>query len=136
MRKESQFRAYAEHLASRAEKNENNFLDDLAYTLCERRSRLPWGCVVVAATKSELVEKLGAPSIKAVRQFIDVTRLAFVFTGQGAQWWGMGRELLTYPAFSSVLEKADAAVKKLGASWSLLGKSYLKPLLSGGFAKI
>jgi acyl transferase domain-containing protein len=117
--------AYAEHLASCTEKNEIGFLDDLAYTLCERRSRLPWGCFVVATTKEEIVEKLRAPSLKAIKQLSDVPRLAFVFTGQGAQWWGMGRELLIYPVFLSVLERADAAVKKLGASWSLLGKSTL-----------
>jgi acyl transferase domain-containing protein len=114
--------AYAEHLASREEMNEDGFLDDLAYTLCERRSRLPWGCFVVAASKNEIVEKFKAPSLKAIRQFNDIPRLAFVFTGQGAQWWRMGRELLVYPEFVHVLERADAAVKKLGASWSLLGK--------------
>lgn len=115
--------AYAEHLASRVEEDEDGFLDDLAYTLCERRSRLPWSCFVVAATKNEIIEKLKAPSLKAIRQFHDVPRLAFIFTGQGAQWWGMGRQLLTYPVFTNALEKADAAVRNLGASWSLLGKS-------------
>jgi acyl transferase domain-containing protein len=114
--------ACAEYLASRDEKNEDGFLDDLAYTLCERRSRFPWGCCVVATTKNEIVEKFSGPLLKPTRQFSNIPRLAFVFTGQGAQWWRMGRELLVYPVFVQVLERADAAVKKLGASWSLLGK--------------
>ena len=44
----------------------------------------------------------------------------FVFTGQGAQWWGMGRALLgKEPVFRAMIERIDAMLRHL-ASWSLL----------------
>jgi acyl transferase domain-containing protein/NADPH:quinone reductase-like Zn-dependent oxidoreductase len=44
-----------------------------------------------------------------------------VFTGQGAQWYAMGRELITtYPVFGASIKEADAILKDLGADWSLM----------------
>ncbi|QDV67061.1 Phthiocerol synthesis polyketide synthase type I PpsC [Rosistilla carotiformis] len=44
----------------------------------------------------------------------------FVFTGQGAQWWGMGRELLARePIFRAMIQRIDALLQPL-AGWSLL----------------
>ncbi len=49
-------------------------------------------------------------------------KLAFVFSGQGPQGPGMGRELLaTEPTFRAVLERADERVREL-AGWSLLAE--------------
>ncbi|NUP51489.1 MAG: type I polyketide synthase [Catenulispora sp.] len=46
--------------------------------------------------------------------------LAFVYTGMGPQWWGMGRQLLeTNPVFRSAVERCDAALSRL-ADWSLM----------------
>lgn len=46
--------------------------------------------------------------------------LVFVFTGQGAQWWAMGQELLERePVFRAVLEEIDTYLKPL-AGWSLI----------------
>ena len=46
--------------------------------------------------------------------------LVFVFTGQGAQWWAMGQELITRePVFRAVLEEIDTYLKPL-AGWSLI----------------
>ncbi len=46
--------------------------------------------------------------------------LVFVFTGQGAQWWAMGQELLERePVFRAVLEEIDTYLKPL-SGWSLI----------------
>lgn len=114
---------YAEHLAQRKEVGEEVFLDNLSYTLCSRRSMLPWKSFLVADSLADLVEKVAATRQKPVRASIKPLRLAFVFTGQGAQWFAVGRELAqVYPLFQRRLQHADAFVKNLGANWSLVGK--------------
>ncbi len=47
------------------------------------------------------------------------TRLVFVFTGQGPQWWAMGRQLLARePVFARTVDAIDARFRAL-AGWSL-----------------
>lgn len=47
-------------------------------------------------------------------------RLAFVFSGNGPQWWGMGRELLAAdPVFRAEIEAIDAIFAPL-AGWSIV----------------
>jgi acyl transferase domain-containing protein len=101
-----------------------NFLDDLAYTLAERRSVFSWRAAIPATSRSQLIDSLSPESIKFTKAPKDVV-LGFVFTGQGAQWCGMGRELIaTYPVFRDSLVRADKHLKVHGAPWSLLGKFY------------
>lgn len=48
------------------------------------------------------------------------SNVVFVFSGQGPQWWAMGRELLQHDAaFRKVIERCDAELSK-HADWSLL----------------
>ncbi|KAH8701065.1 hypothetical protein BGW36DRAFT_339021 [Talaromyces proteolyticus] len=113
--------AYAEHLAKRKEDDEETFLDNLAYTLCNRRSMLAWKSFLVADSLPDLVSKVAATRQTPVRPLLHALRTAFVFTGQGAQWFAMGRELgKVYPVFQQRLKHADLFVKNLGADWSLL----------------
>lgn len=59
---------------------------------------------------------------KAVKS-IKSPSIGFVFTGQGAQWFAMGRELMIYDVFRINIEGADKYLRDLGSSWSLIGKS-------------
>ncbi|KAB5549432.1 thiolase-like protein [Coniochaeta sp. 2T2.1] len=74
-------------------------LASLSYTLGCRRSIFSWRRAVVAS-----------PS----------TNLTFVFTGQGAQWFGMGRQLLDSSAcFRASIAASDEMLTTLGADWAL-----------------
>ena len=92
---------------------------DLAYNLFKRRSIMQWRYSFVAGSHQEfmigLSQKILATKVSENR------RVVFVFTGQGAQWAGMGRELLnTHSKFAESLMKSDALLQGMGASWSLV----------------
>lgn len=58
-----------------------------------------------------LLARETAKDTKAPRQ----RKLAFVFSGQGSQWWGMGRELMQQePTFLASLEACDAIFRRHG----------------------
>ena len=60
------------------------------------------------------------PSRPATRPAGAAPRVAFVFCGQGPQWFGMGRELLaSEPVFREVVTQCDGLLRPL-AGWSLL----------------
>lgn len=100
-------------------KEEEKYLADLSHTLASKRTNFPWRTTVKAESLEQLKEVL-ASAPAAVRIGTDNGRLALVFTGQGAQWAGMGRELIAgYPVFLKSLEDADAYLKGLGSSWSV-----------------
>lgn len=97
-------------------------LADLAYTLTQRRSQFAWRTVVSADSVDELRSALKEPTLSPSQASLaKVPRLGFVFTGQGAQWHAMGRELIAaYPVFRQALEDADKHVKSLGSPWSVI----------------
>jgi amino acid adenylation domain-containing protein len=103
-------------------------LHDIAVNAAERRSHHNYRLALVAHSKEELLKELAAfakeePSARTVSGRVltgQNPHLAFVCSGQGPQWWGMGRQLLSEePAFRSTIERCDAIVKSLGP-WSLL----------------
>ncbi|KAK7700142.1 Type I Iterative PKS [Diaporthe eres] len=101
-------------------KERNSFLDDLAFTLSERRSHLQWKTHFIASSLEELQTALVADNTTLpTRPSSRKPRLGFVFTGQGAQWARMGMDLMQYPVFRDSVEAADRFLQdQLGCTFS------------------
>ncbi|VBB80680.1 Putative polyketide synthase [Podospora comata] len=109
---------YAKALgAAHSAKTDSHYLSNLSYTLASRRSHLDFRSFAVASTLSELTEKLskGLPKIK--RSARQDNNLVWVFTGQGAQWSAMGRELLGNPVFDKSVQASQVYLANLGCAW-------------------
>ena len=96
--------------------NEQDFLDDFAYTI-SKRSQFPWKSFALASSLSEAIQSLQALP-KPIRAR-NVPRVGFIFTGQGAQWYAMGRELLSYPVFERSIADASSYMQSIGSPWCL-----------------
>ena len=99
---------------------------DVAGTLALRRSHLDHRLVVAAQSAEAAVSALRAVAAGETSDAVisgrrtSGRRLAFVFTGQGAQWWGMGRGLLRQdPLFRETVERCDQLFSQR-SGWSLL----------------
>jgi acyl transferase domain-containing protein len=82
---------------------------ELIYTLTNRRSKLPWRLAIPTRDTNETSVALR----KAQIQRIDARppRLGFIFTGQGAQWFAIGRGLIeAYPEYARAIEDAETRV--------------------------
>lgn len=114
----------ADYVRAKQELNEELDLDSLAHTLDTRRSMFAWRAAVTASNTSELLQALQYPSRKPLHSRGE-PRIGFVFNGQGAQWYAMGRELFAYPAFRQAMGEANQVLKGYGAPWSLIGNYLL-----------
>lgn len=103
--------------------NEDDFLHDLAHTLGERRTRFSFTVAVHSRSKLDLAASLRDAMLSVTPKPKNVA-LALVFTGQGAQWFAMGRELFArFPVFAQSIAAAATQLKALGADWDLKGES-------------
>ncbi|KAG8169993.1 hypothetical protein KVR01_000738 [Diaporthe batatas] len=94
------------------------YLADLAHTLALARSGLAWKGSCLAESAAELVEQLSTGLDEHVtRDPRKHPRIAFVFTGQGAQWAGMGVEMLGRPVFMAAIAKSASILRELGCDW-------------------
>lgn len=100
----------------------DHLLPDLAYTLSEKRSKLPWRSFALGHSTIDLRKTLISPQlVSQATSTRDNPRVGFVFTGQGVQYSQMGLQLLEYPVFERSLKDASKWMTSLGSSWSLIG---------------
>jgi myxalamid-type polyketide synthase MxaE and MxaD len=101
---------------------------DVIHSACLRREHHDHRLAVIARTAAEARGRLEAfvagessPDLLSGRKTPGRrSKLAWVFSGQGPQWWGMGRQLLQRePVFRAAVERIDGLLKPL-AGWSLL----------------
>ncbi|OTA58590.1 ketoacyl-synt-domain-containing protein [Hypoxylon sp. EC38] len=116
---------YSTYVSKRVDVVSGNIMEDLAYTLGCRRTKTQWTASVVARSPEDLALKLGRlGSVDFIRASDDkATKVAFIFGGQGAQWFAMGRELLSFDIFlDSIMEATSYLQAQEGCSFSLLGE--------------
>jgi acyl transferase domain-containing protein/NADPH:quinone reductase-like Zn-dependent oxidoreductase/acyl carrier protein len=103
-------------------------LADLGYTLARRRTHHAHRAAMVATTRADLEQKLrqvvegdanGLLAVARPRTARNGAKLAFVFTGMGSQYYGMGANLVERePAARSIFDLCDQVWRPL-AGWSL-----------------
>jgi acyl transferase domain-containing protein len=93
-------------------------LRQLAHTLITRRTLFPWRSFAIVG---------GGPGVDKAKIGEEATRsdssklgIAYVFTGQGAQYTGMGKQLLVYQVFADTLRAIGVVYKSLGAQWHVI----------------
>lgn len=102
--------------------SEHDLLDNLVYTLGQRRTVFSWRVALPVSSIAHLSSVLQSPQSKPKKALSGDRKIGFVFTGQGAQWFAMGRELIAaYPVFKSAIMECDRYLQEAGAEWSLLG---------------
>lgn len=129
MRLATAFNPHLSHMGSAMSIDEANvYLENLAYTLAARRSLFPWRSFATTASVIGL-QDLPTKLSKPVRSK-DSPSLCYVFTGQGAQFAGMSKELLAFPVFTNSLLRSEMYLRDMQCPWSLLGMfSFLFRLL-------
>lgn len=113
-----QLQAHAEFWKQRMPNEVDDTLPDVAYTLAGYRSPLAWKSFAIVESSSQLLE-LEAMASEPSLGVREAPRLGIVFTGQGAQWSGMARELLDVPVFEASIHCSQTYLDKLGCTWSL-----------------
>ncbi len=94
-------------------------LADFCYSAAIGRNHFSQRVSIVAENLQDLQDKLAIASQDGVTAGIargnvgeSVPRIAFLFTGQGSQYVGMGRELYeTQPTFRSVIDRCDVVAQ-------------------------
>ncbi|MGQ4402732.1 SDR family NAD(P)-dependent oxidoreductase, partial [Streptomyces hayashii] len=116
-------RAQARRLADHLETHPELSLADAAFSLATTRARFDHRAVVVAGSVAEAREQLASVESQAVVP----GRVGVLFTGQGSQRVGMGRELCAaFAVFAEAFDEVCAAVDRE------LGRSLKELVFDGG----
>ncbi|KAL8902296.1 MAG: hypothetical protein Q9207_004780 [Kuettlingeria erythrocarpa] len=96
----------------------------IANELACRRSLLPWRQYFVTSSGEELFSEINLIQHTATRVSRQLAPV-FIFTGQSAQWHGMGRELFQrFTSFRQSLSDSEKILREFGSSWLLTDALY------------
>ncbi|KAJ5385628.1 Acyl transferase/acyl hydrolase/lysophospholipase [Penicillium concentricum] len=100
--------------------DDDQLLRNLAHTLSEKRTHFSWRSFANATSLAELLERLteGPKFVRHVRPS-KIPILGFIFTGQGAGWAGMGKELLRFPVFCDSFDDANCYLRSIGNKYDI-----------------
>lgn len=102
-------------------KSGEDVLQDIAFTLNERRTHFSWKSYALLSSLSDFAN-LTESLPKVTKTPSSPARIGFVFTGQGAQWPRMGLELLRWPLFERSLAQSQEMLTAMGCQWKLVGE--------------
>lgn len=109
---------------------------DICYTAALKRDHFKQRLAIAGGSRDELVAVIekylaGEPGFgfaEATELPETPEKLAFVFSGMGTQWIGMGKELYARePLFTAAMDRCDAALAAY-TGWSLVDKLYTNPV--------
>ena len=110
-------------------------LSDLAWTASVGRAHFPHRAAMpfrdAASLRAALQDLADAPEEPDAPEPRAPSKIAFLYTGQGSQWPGMGQALYeTEPVFRAVLDRCDAALRQARGA-SLLDVMFGEPGAAG-----
>ena len=109
-------------------KNDTDHISEICTSVGLNRQSLDERMVVIgddnesirSILKSWILNHIESPECIIGKRSVTNADPVFVFTGQGAQWWGMGQELFRIePVFRETIEKINSLLEPL-TGWSLV----------------